>query len=388
MITIQTADNALKSFYLDAVTEALDLKANPLLAQIQKTSANVVGKDVKKLVRLGMSGGISAGTETGALPTASEAEKVVFTSTLKNLYGTIEISDKALRASASDEGAFVNILNDEMQTLIKSASLNFGRMLYGDGTANIAMITGVDTANTLALDTLKYVMEGMFVDFYTADGKPVEGASGVKVLCVKHGEDTVVFDKNIGETVNPGDFVYVHDSMDNEITGLGAIFGDDNLYGVDRTNKYLLKPYKKTAVGEISESIIQKAIDSIEERSGEKVNFIVCSWGVKRALAEYYREFKVMMPSVELAGGYKAVTFNGIPVVADRFCPVGTMYLLNTDAFKINQLCDWKWLEGEDGKILKQVPNKPVYTATLVKYAELMCEKPCAQGMLSGIVEK
>lgn len=388
MITIQTADNALKSFYLDAVTEALDLKANPLLAQIQKTSANVVGKDVKKLVRLGMSGGISAGTETGALPTASEAEKVVFTSTLKNLYGTIEISDKALRASASDEGAFVNILNDEMQTLIKSASLNFGRMLYGDGTANIAMITGVDTENTLALDTLKYVMEGMFVDFYTADGKPVEGASGVKVLCVKHGEDTVVFDKNIGENVNPGDFVYVHDSMDNEITGLGAIFGDDNLYGVDRTNKYLLKPYKKTAVGEISESIIQKAIDSIEERSGEKVNFIVCSWGVKRALAEYYREFKVMMPSVELAGGYKAVTFNGIPVVADRFCPVGTMYLLNTDAFKINQLCDWKWLEGEDGKILKQVPNKPVYTATLVKYAELMCEKPCAQGMLSGIVEK
>ena len=47
MITIQTADNALKSFYLDAVTEALDLKANPLLAQMQKTSANVVGKDVK-----------------------------------------------------------------------------------------------------------------------------------------------------------------------------------------------------------------------------------------------------------------------------------------------------------------------------------------------------
>ena len=388
MITIQTADNALKSFYLDAVTEALDLKANPLLAQMQKTSANVVGKDVKKLVRLGMSGGVSAGTETGALPTASEAEKVVFTSTLKNLYGTIEISDKALRASANDEGAFVNILNDEMQTLIKSASLNFGRMLYGDGTAKIAGVSGIDTVNTLALDSLKYVVEGMLVDFYVQDGTPIEGARGVKVLCVKHGEDTVVFDRNIGDIVTPGNYMYVHDSMDNEITGLGAIFGDDNLYGVDRTNKYLLKPYKKTAVGEISESVIQKAIDSIEERSGEKVNFIVCSWGVKRALAEYYREFKVMMPSVELAGGYKAVTFNGIPVVADRFCPNGTMYLLNTDAFKINQLCDWKWLEGEDGKILKQVPNKPVYTATLVKYAELMCEKPSAQGMLSGIIEK
>jgi hypothetical protein len=43
-------------------------------------------------------------------------------------------------------------------------------------------------------------------------------------------------------------------------------------------------------------------------------------------------------------------------------------------------------MEGEDGKILKQVPGKPVYTATLVKYAELLCEKPCGQGVLNGIV--
>jgi hypothetical protein len=44
-------------------------------------------------------------------------------------------------------------------------------------------------------------------------------------------------------------------------------------------------------------------------------------------------------------------------------------------------------LEGEDGKILKQVPGKPVYTATLVKYAELMCSRPNGQGVLYGITE-
>jgi hypothetical protein len=90
---------------------------------------------------------------------------------------------------------------------------------------------------------------------------------------------------------------------------------------------------------------------------------------------------------MEIEGGFKAISFNGIPVVADRFCPEGTMYLLNTDDFIVHQLCDWQWLEGEDGKILKQVPGKPVYTATLVKYAELMCNKPSGQGMLSGITE-
>jgi hypothetical protein len=42
----------------------------------------------------------------------------------------------------------------------------------------------------------------------------------------------------------------------------------------------------------------------------------------------------------------------------------------------------------EDGKILKQVPDKPVYKATLVKYAELICSRPCGQAMIRGIMEK
>ena len=131
---------------------------------------------------------------------------------------------------------------------------------------------------------------------------------------------------------------------------------------------------------------MQSALDTIEENSGSKVNFIVCSWGVRRALASALSKYR-QMETMELAGGYRAVSFNGIPVVADRFCPAGTMYLLNTDDFCLHQLCDWQWLEGEDGKVLKQVAGKPVYTATLVKYAELICNRPCGQGALLGIKE-
>ena len=178
----------------------------------------------------------------------------------------------------------------------------------------------------------------------------------------------------------------MQDSNRNEITGLGALFSNDDIYGVTREHS-VMKPYMVTDVGEISENVIQKAIDTIEENSGSKVNFIVCSWGVRRALAEYFKQFKTMLPTTELDGGFTAMSFNGIPIVADRFCPDGTMYLLNTDDFAIHQLCDWQWLESEDGKILKQVAGKPVYAATLVKYAELMCERPNGQGMLSGITE-
>ncbi len=389
MVTMETADNALKSFYLDAVTEALDKRANPLLAAIEKTSVDVVGKDVKKLVKVGVNGGISAGSETGALPDAHSEKRLVFTTTLKNLYGTIEISDKAIRAAANNEGAFVNLLNDEMKGLIQSANYNFGRMLYGDGTGIIGKLTSLtSTENVANFAVNDGLVEGLYVDIVSMDGSTVYGEN-YKIEMLDRVGSTIklVGAKPLSEIMTGLADLYVHGSRGNEITGLKAIFGSSVLYGVDRTENTMLKPYERYAVGDITESEVQKAIDQIEERSGSRVNFIVCSWGVKRALAKHYRECGIALPTVALEGGFNAVSFNGIPVVADRFCPKGTMYLLNTDDFKLHQLCDWKWLEGEDGKVLKQIPGKPVYTATLVKYAELMCERPNGQGMMVGIAE-
>ena len=387
MVTLQTADNVLKSFYLDAVTDSLNMKINPLLAKIKRTNANVIGKDVRKAVRLGINGGIGAGTESGNLPTSGASEYTQFVATLKNLYGTIEISDKAMRASANSEGSFVNLLNEEMESLIKSATFNFGRMLFGNGKGRIAKVVSI-TSGVVALEHTKGLVEGMLVSFCTASGSAISIVQNRKILSIDRAANTITLDGvTVSETTVPaGSWIYLQDSNRNEITGLGALFSNDDIYGVTREHS-VMKPYMVTDVGEISENVIQKAIDTIEENSGSKVNFIVCSWGVRRALAEYFKQFKTMLPTTELDGGFTAMSFNGIPIVADRFCPDGTMYLLNTDDFAIHQLCDWQWLESEDGKILKQVAGKPVYAATLVKYAELMCERPNGQGMLSGITE-
>ncbi len=389
MVTLQTADNALKSFYLGAVTEALNMKTNPLLAKIQQTSASVVGKDVRKAIRIGINGGIGAGSETGALPKSAPNEYTQFVATLKNLYGTIEISDKAIRASANNEGAFVNLLNDEMDSLVKSASFNFGRMLFGDGTGRIASIVGVAPGNIIFLDSVNGLAEGMIIDVYTEDMKEWSNVFNRRIISIDREEKCIIVDGSefSEDDAEVGFGVAIHESAGYEITGLGALFSDKEIYGVDRKASFM-KPYISDKVGDITEAKIQKAIDVIEENSGSKVNFIVCSWGVRRALFEYFKSFNVVLPTMQFDGGFTAMSYNGIPIVVDRFCPAGCMYLLNTDDFKLHQLCDWQWLEGEDGKILKQVPGKPIYTATLVKYAELMCERPNGQGMLKGITEK
>ena len=387
MVTIETADNALKSYYLDAVKDVLDYKINPFLAKLEHSSVDVTGKDVRKLVRVGISGSIGAGTETGNLPTSRTAQRVQLVSSLKNLYGTLEISDKAIRASANNEGAFVNLLNEEIETLIKGASFHFGRMLFGDGSGYLAKVVAAMN-NEIIVDSVNNIVEGMVVDVYK-DGEPIATAQQCMVTSVDRENKIFYLDGAPGGAVSWEDAkIYVHNGKENELTGLLGLFNNEELYGLNKEEYTFMRPHIKIDVGDISENIIQRTIDFLEENTGSRTNFIICSWGVKRALMEYYRNLSTVLPTVEFENGEKAMAINGVPVVADRFCPQGTMYLLNTNDFKLHQLCDWKWLEGEDGKILKQVPGKPVYTATLVKYAELMCERPCGQAMITGIKEK
>ena len=382
MVTTQTADNALKSYYLDIVSDQLNLTANPLLAKIGRTTADVWGKDVRKLVRYGVNGGIGAGTEEGALPSAGGNRYAQFTASLKNLYGTVEISDKAIRASANNEGAFVNLLNDEMEGLVKSSSFNFGRMLFGDGSGKLATVTLV-SGTEYTVDSVIALAEGMIVDLY-ASGSAI--ATGRTVVAVDRSAKKITL-SGASVTGAKDAVVVLQNSYGLELTGLGAIFSDSaTLYGVTRAGNPWMNPYTETAVGAITENKIQKAMDKVEENAGSAVNFIVCSWGVRRALINELSKSR-HTETLELEGGFRALSFNGIPVVADRFCPEGTMYLLNTEDFRLHQLCDWQWLEGEEGKILRQKAGKPVYTATLVKYAELICSRPCGQAKLSGITE-
>lgn len=390
MVTMTSADKALKTLYLGAITEQLNTEVNPLLAKIKQSTADVWGKEIRRVARYGINGGIGAGSETGDLPKAEGNHYEQFVCTLKNLYGTIEISDKAMRASANDAGAFVNLLNDEMDGLLKASAFNFGRMLYGDGSGVLAKVSAASVGNTISCDSVKNFAVGMIVGVFTNDGVDL-GLGMRRVTDVDRENNKITVDGKAFEVddVDAGCTIHMQGSVDNEITGLGAIFkSTGNIYGLSRATHKWLVPYMKTDVGSITETVIQKALDYLDETAGSRVNFIVCSSGVKRAFQKHLATYKRNVDVMNLEGGYKALSYNGIPIVSDRFCPAGTMYLLNTDDFTLHQLCDWKWLEGEDGKILKQNAGKPTYTATLVKYADLICAKPCGQAMLSGITEE
>ena len=388
MVTLQSAENALKTLYLGVVSDQLNTNVNPLLAAIEQTASDVWGKEIRKLAPYGINGGIGAGTETGDLPAAAENNYAQFVLTLKNLYGTIEISDKAIRASQNNAGAFVNLLNAEMEGLLKASKFNFGRMLYGDGTGTLTTVESA-SGNNVVVASVQNLIEGMVVDVLTSEGAST-GVAGRRITSIDRSSKTITLSGNAipASTLTKGNIITVQGSYKNELTGLGAIFGTGStLYGLSKTANKWLNPrsYTSTAIDDVT---IQKVIDEMDEVAGSKADFIVCSFGVKRAYQEYLTENKSNVDIRNLAGGYKAISYNGIPVVSDRFAPSGTMYVLDTTEFHLHQLCDWRWLEGDNGKIIRQVAGKPVYTATLVKYADLICDKPSGQAKISGITEK
>lgn len=386
MVTLTSAEQALKTVYLDVVANQLNTEINPFLARIKQTTQDVWGKEVRKLAPYGINGGIGAGTETGDLPAANSNRYVQFVSTLKNLYGQIELSDKAIRASSDSSGAFVNLLNAEMEGLIKASSFNLGRMLYGDGTGVIATVGAAGTDGVVTVDSVRNVVEGMVVDVYPASSSTA-AKTKVRIDAVDRDNKKITLSDNTLDT-SVGQRICVQGSLGNELTGLGAIFNTTGtLYGVDKSTYKWMQPYVKDLNGALTEVAIQAAIDRLEEINGSKVDFIVCSAGVKRAFQQMMATYKRSIDMTDLAGGYKAMTYNGIPLIADRFVPEKTMYLLNSKSFHLHQLCDWKWLENENGKILRQTQNKPTYTATLVKYAELICDQPSGQAKIYGITE-
>ena len=223
----------------------------------------------------------------------------------------------------------------------------------------------------------------MTVDVYNSSDAKDNTVSGARILSIDRDAKTVKLSIAASAKIGAGYKIYVQGSKGNEITGLEAVFGDTpTIYGLNRSDYSFLKPYVKNVTGKVTPGAIQSAIDVIEQVAGGSIDFIVAAFDARRQYVDFLTENRTNLDYMNLDGGYKALSYAGIPFVADRFVADGTVYLLNSEDFKLHQLCDWRWLEGESGSVLHQIPGKASYSATLVKYADLLCARPMGQAKL------
>lgn len=392
MVNLTTANSALKTVYLDVLDNLLNVGTNPLFARIKKTTKGVTGKEIKVLAPYGFNGGITATSETGSLPSVGGNNYVNFTSELKNLYGCIEISDKAVRASQNSAGAFVNLLNDEMEGLIQSSAFNLSRMLYSDGYGCLSEIVGITSATEYKVKNIALMMEGMVVDIFDdATGIMLENCKGCKVVKVDRVRNTVTLDReiNLDSAGEGGYYFIIQNSFNNELTGINALFNSTvtTLYGLNKKDyPFLQGVHHKLTTEDISEMLMLEMIDKAEDTAGSHINFIACSSKMRRFYQGLLLAEGRNIQTIDLGNGFKALDFYGIPMYSDRLVQEDRMYMVDTDTFTLHQMCDWEWLADESGNILSQKAGYPVYTATLVKYADLICSKPCGQAAITNMV--
>ena len=380
MITLSEAENALKNIYLGTMSNLLNTTANPLLAKIEQTQADVYGNEIRTAVRWGINGGVGAGDEDGALPVASGNKYLQFTSTLKNLYGQISISDKAIRAGREGMGAFTDLLNAEITGLMEASKFNLARMLYGDGSGFLTNISSV-TDGVLTVNDTNNLIEGMLVDVYSTSAGVDKVAA--KVVSIDRVNKKVTL--SVTPTVTVG-YLYNQGSKNKEITGIKSIFATSgNLYGVPRSSITSLLPYTKSSTGALDDVKIQEVIDRVENFANCTIDFIAMSQVAKYSYLDFLVSYKRNVDYMTTDTGFKAISFGGVPMVFERFVDNGTMYVMDTSTLKLHQLCDWRFLETENGNILRQAQDKPVYTATLVKYCDLICAKPNGLARLTGV---
>ncbi len=374
MITITNAEAALKDFYIDAVTSQLNDKISPFFTAIEKNTACVYGKNTKVIVCSEFANNVVAGDEDGNLPDTSANNYYEISVPLKNLYGTIEISDKAIRAASGQSDGFINLLNAEMEGLVVSAKDYFERMLFSDGNGTMGAAITKNSNTEYKVSNVRRFKQGQRVDFY---GGGTYLSRNNLVTGVNYATSVISLESEITSTAL-GNFI-MSGSRGKELIGLDGIFDQGELYGYDTEDTPYFKPTTFDAADTLSLEEIEGLIDNIEELHGKKPNMLLCSFKTRREIAALMQENNYTVNTTVLNGGYTAITINGVPLVPARYCPEDRLYILNTDDFMLVQLCDWEWMEDEDGKILKQVPGKASFSATLVKYAELVCKKPCAQ---------
>ena len=395
MITIATAENALRNIYLDTVINDINKKTNPFLTMVEENTRIASGKNAKVNVRCGQAA-VGTGTETGDLPMSDKDLSIELSVPLKNLYGTFQISDKALKAASLDPNAFASLLSGEMQNLVAAAQNNLTTMLYGNGIKLLAIFDDTafyDGSRKMIEVGKKYISnfeKGMRLMVFNNSGLSVMNPAGEnKVASINLPAGMITLTEELVAFKSDRYYIYAYEDDGTYMNGIDSVF-NNIFYGIKIQEHPEIAPCRymddeSDDLHVLDEDTALEFLDAYEEHcQSMPADIILTHPRVKKAIFESLKSTRSNIATAELAGGFHGFTFNGIPLYSDVKCKAGNMYALNSKSFAMHQLCDWTWLSNEDGSILKQLPGKATYMATLVKYADMICDKPFLQGRASG----
>jgi hypothetical protein len=298
------------------------------------------------------------------------------------------LTGQTIKACKSDAGAFTRAVESETKGLLADLKVGINRQLFGDGTGILAVCASASTVNVTVASTAK-LRVGMPIDIVVAStGATSFGVLATSVVSITSSTVFVVADApSTPGSIDNTFAVYLAGSRSNEMMGLSGIFSDSiTLQGLDVATYPWWKANVLNGNGAIKEETMQLALDTTEANSNGSCSGIYTTYGVRRAYMALLQKLKQYTNPLELKGGFKALDYNGLPLMVDKDCPAQKMFFADESQIKIYRMSDFEWME-EDGAVLSRKAGYDAYQAIIFAYMELGCSMRNAQTVVYGITE-
>ncbi len=394
----------LKDDYQPPVRKLINNR-NILYRKIRRETENYEGGNRAYVpLHVGRNIGIGARAEAVDLPVAGRQIWNNAVWNAKSVYGAIEVSGQAIRNTKA--AAFVRILQAELEGLAKDLASDANRYLFHDGSGFLATCGVTATANLVVCNSTKYIKVGQIVDLRAiSDGT---AAATARTVTAVNSATTFTID---GAAVTTA----VTDAVMRTSDRLGATWGvhqmpwglqalvsasnpgnglTDLVGGITRVGNTFWQANSVDA-GNTTLDIVdhmEQAWDATEIALDTHPGLILTNHARKRAYAKLLVNDKRYPPGGEITldGGYRALEFNGVPLVADKDATLAEdpleasfdrMYFLTMSSLQNQLLTDWQWLD-DDGDVLKMKTGgaagtrQDVWQAWMVGEFEISTDRP------------
>ncbi len=111
----------------------------------------------------------------------------------------------------------------------------------------------------------------------------------------------------------------------------------------------------------LTEELMQQAMSDAEEINNANIELILSSFPTYNSYVKLLTPDKRYNNTLELQGGHKTLTFNGVGWVKDRFCYQNRVYFLALDQFHILETAPMQPLVGGDVTTWERLPDLDKY---------------------------
>lgn len=402
----------LKNLYTDIRQELVPI-ITPLVASMQKIGPGGGGRvqwggnnlyfDV--VVQAEANWSASA---TGQLPYSTDAAEVQGNVGIARFYVTRQFDNLAIVGTQSKQAAFISLREKITRAFAQTLQLGMEEMLNGNGTGVIAVIATAATTVSIAVNA-PYGVSGAgpgglwtlvnrYITVYDSTGVTNRGtakisavsnqltsATGVATLTLATGISNMAATDILVTANLSGDSLNAYSNGLINLTNRGSAY--TTLHAISGATYGRWQPLRVTAGTTTGYSATPQEMDiwtlsqqlfatsGFNAQLNPKDYIIVTTIGIGKQLIQSVlgqRTTPLNGEKMKLPGGYDVDTIQGIPLVMDPYCPLGTLYLLHLPSLNWVDAMDWSPVQYENSGAVRFVDGADAFNTSYKQYFNVM----------------